>query len=179
MWNCWDPCSAPQTLTRHIISLSLQKFCITSPALQFLMMEKKMNRKWEHSSLFIYLCYEQTADYGFCLFGRLSIKGHLHYVCGTVRRSKRSLSSFHMNNWSDLSELINILWVIWVSSCALQCAHESRCLVKILTRGVFHIPLCAGFLCQLHTISSYTGTFRVKGSYLHLLSLYVLLMLAQ
>lgn len=80
----------------------------------------------------------------------------------------------HLFIWIiDLSELINILWVIWVSSCALQCSRESRCLVKIHWASFAYcqnlmVRAFAGFLYQLRTISPYTKTFRVEASYFHL-----------
>lgn len=139
MWNYWDPRLAPQTLMRHIISLSLQKFCITSPKLQFF---SWWRRKWKGSEsiqVFFLLTSgtSKLVKMAFVYLVDFPLRGI--YVMSLGQWDAAS-APCHLFIWIiDLSELINILWVIWVRSCALQCTHESRCLVKILTRGVFHM----------------------------------------
>lgn len=85
----------------------------------------------------------------------------------------------------DLTEMIYILWVIWVSLYACDALMKAEACIKTDIRSSLHIvkvlfrALCSLPHHQLHLISSQTGTLRVKGSYLHWLSLCLVLMLAQ
>lgn len=81
--------------------------------------------------------------------------------------------------------MIYILWVIWVSLYACDALMKAEAYIKIDIRSSLHIvkalfrAWCSLPHHQLHLISSQTGTLRVKGSYLHWLSLCLVLVLAQ
>lgn len=134
LWWCEtaeNPCSAPQTPMRRIISSS-------SLLLRFNLSWWK--RKWTGSeSIRVFLFTSDTSKLlimAFVCLVDFPLRGI--YITSLAQWGAAS-APCHLFIWIiDLSELINILWVNWVSSCALQCSHENWRLVKILTWGVFH-----------------------------------------